>query len=100
RTQREELSRRIELEVRQTYDAARVASQATRTASDRVTAARRAFELVARRREEGLASQVEFIDARTAYTRAELNEILTRYRYAMRWVALERAAAMREVSED
>ena len=100
RTQREELSRRIELEVRQTYDAARVASQATRTASDRVAAARRAFELVARRREEGLASQVEFIDARSAYTRAELNEILTRYSYAMRWVALERAAALRDVSED
>lgn len=100
RTQREELSRRIELEVRQTYDAARVASQATRTASDRVAAARRAFELVARRREEGLASQVEFIDARSAYTRAELNEILTRYSYAMRWVALERAAALRDVSAD
>jgi outer membrane protein len=99
RTQREEVARRIELEVRQSYDAARVASRAITTAADRVAAARRAFELVARRREEGLASQVEFIDARTAYTRAELNEILTRYSYAMRWVDLERAAALRDLDD-
>ena len=31
-------------------------------------------------------------------TRAELNEIITRYAYAMRWVELERAAALRELS--
>jgi len=97
RTQRTEIARRIELQVRQTYDAARVARGAMGTAADRLAAARRAFELVARRREEGIASQIEFIDARTAYTRAELNEILTRYAYATRWVDLERAAALREL---
>ena len=99
RTQREELARRIELEVRQSYDAARVAGSARVTAADRLAAARRAFELVARRRDEGLASQVEFIDARTAYTSAELNEVITRYAYAIRWVDLERAAALRSVDE-
>lgn len=99
RTQREELARRVELEVRQSHDAARVAHRAMGTAADRVAASRRAFELVARRRDEGLASQVEFIDARTAYTRAALNEIITRYTYAMRWVELERAAALRNVDE-
>ena len=97
RTQRDEIARRIELEVRQSYDAARVAGSARVTAADRLAAARRAFELVARRRDEGLASQVEFIDARTAYTSAELNEVITRYAYAIRWVDLERAAALREV---
>ena len=97
RTQREDVARRIELEVRQAYDAAQVASRARVTAADRLAAARRAFELVARRRDEGLANQVEFIDARTTYTTAELNEVITRYAYAIRWVDLERAAALREV---
>ena len=95
RTQREEIAQRIELEVRQSYDAARVASRARATAADRLAAARRAFEIVARRRDEGLANQVEFIDARTAYTNAELNDVITRYAYVVRWVDLERAAALR-----
>ena len=97
RTQREEIAQRIELEVRQSYDAARVASRARATAADRLAAARRAFEIVARRRDEGLANQVEFIDARTAYTNAELNDVITRHAYVVRWVDLERAAALRSV---
>lgn len=99
RTQREELARRIELEVRQAYDGVRVARSAIATATARRIAAERAFELISRRRDEGLASQAEFIDARTAHTSAGLNEIITRYGYAMQWVELERAAALRALGE-
>ena len=99
RTQRDELARRIELEVRQTYDAARVAQRAMTSASARRIAATRAFELVSRRRDAGLVSPMEFIDARTARTSAELNEIITRYGYATKWVELERAAALRPLDE-
>jgi outer membrane protein TolC len=95
RVARREAERRIELDVRQTYDALEVARSAIGTAQDRVAAARRSFELVTRRHAEGMASQLEFIDARTAYTRAELNLILTRQSYAVRAAELERAAALR-----
>jgi hypothetical protein len=44
-----------------------------------------------------MASQIEFIDARTAYTRAELNLILTRQSSAVRAAQLERAAALRVI---
>jgi outer membrane protein TolC len=98
RTRRTEIARSVELQVRQSYEAAVVARRAMATATDRLAAARRAFELVARRRDEGIASQLELLDARDAFTRAELNEIITRYAYAMRWVELERAAALRELS--
>jgi outer membrane protein TolC len=97
RVQRAELERRIELQVRQTHHAAEVARQAITTAEDRLAAARRTFQLVARKYEEGMSPQVELIDARTTYTRAELNLILTRYAYAARRVELERAAALREM---
>jgi outer membrane protein TolC len=88
----------VRLDVRQAYDAAVVARDAIATAEARLAAARRSFELVRRRYEEGLASQVEFLDARTAYTSAELNRVATAYRYAIRYVDLERAAALRDLT--
>lgn len=94
RLARRDLERRVELDVRQAYDAERVARAAILTAQDRVAAAQRGFELVSRRHAEGLASQIEFIDARTAATRAALNLILTRQSYAVRRADLERAAAL------
>jgi outer membrane protein TolC len=97
RVARQDLERRIELDVRQAYDAARVARSSIGTAQDRLAAAKRSFELVSRRYDEGMASQVEFIDARAAYTRAGLNLILTRQSYATRCADLERAAALRSL---
>ena len=94
---RTEVARRSELDVRQADVALPVARAGIGTARDRVAAARRSFELVTRRHAEGMASQIEFIDARTAYTRAELNLILTRQSYAVRAAELERAAALRVI---
>jgi outer membrane protein TolC len=96
RTRREEAERQVELQVRQAHQSARVARSAISTAQDRVEAARRTYQLVARKYQEGMAAQVELVDARTSYTSAELNLILTRYAYAARRVELERAAALRE----
>lgn len=97
RTRRDEVERQIELQVRQAHQSAMVARGAIATAQDRVEAARRTYQLVARKYQEGMAAQVELVDARTAYTSAELNLILTRYAYAARRVELERAAALREL---
>ena len=60
-----------------------------------VETAERTFDLVHRRYEEGVASQIEFLDARTQLTNAELNRALTAHRYAIRYFDLERAAALR-----
>ena len=98
RLARTELEDLVRLDVRQAYDAAVVARDAIATADARLAAARRSFELVRRRYEEGLASQVEFLDARTAFTSAELNRVATAYRYAIRYVDLERAAALRDLT--
>jgi outer membrane protein TolC len=97
RLTRRDLERRIELDVRQAYDAVQVARAAIVTAQDRSAAAQRGFELVARRHAEGLASQIEYIDARTSATRAALNLIVTRQSYAVRRADLERAAALRSL---
>jgi len=95
RTFRQDLAERIEVEIRTAYGDAAVAWSAIATADTRLVAARRTFELVRRRYEEGAASSIEFVDARTTYTNAQLNRVLTGYGYAVRWVELERAAALR-----
>jgi len=91
---RRELEQRVELDVRTAHQAAEVARQAITTARDRLASARRTFELVERRYAQGAAALVEYLDARTTYTSAGLNEILTTYDFYQRCVELERAAGL------
>jgi outer membrane protein TolC len=100
RTQRLELERQIALEVRQAHETAEVAHASIATADARLASAAQSYRLAARRYAEGLASLVEFIDARTTYTNAGLNLILTTYDYYVRRVELDRAAALYPVSLD
>jgi outer membrane protein TolC len=99
RLRRAELEDLIRLDVRQAYGAARVARTAIATADARQDAAQRTFDLVRRRYEEGLATPLEFLDARTTLTDARLNQVISVYRYALRYVELERAAALRELPQ-
>lgn len=96
---RREIERAIRMEVENAYDGVATARATVNTAADRLAAAERAFSLVQRRLGEGLASQIEFIDARTAYTSAAINEIIARFTFATRVVELERAAALRSLPE-
>ncbi len=97
RIARQDAGQRVVAEVRNAHEAARVAHEAIGTAEARAEAARRAFTLVRRRYEEGSASPVELVDARTSFTNSESNQLLTLYRYAIRRVELERAAALRDL---
>jgi outer membrane protein len=91
---REDAARGIALAVRVAHDAALVSRTAIATATDRLTAATRTFELVQRRYGEGLAAQLELLDARTALTTAELKHLITTYDFYQRVVEFERAAAL------
>ena len=95
RLQRADLEREIALQVHSAYGAVHAAHSAVGSAVEREAAARRNWELVRRRGEQGAASALDVLDARTTWTRAALNLILTRYDDATRWVELERVAALR-----
>jgi len=90
-----EADRQIALDVRTAYDAVTVARQSLVSAAARLEASRRAFTLVDKRFGEGLASHLEWSDARAQLTASELNLVMTRYASAARVVDLERAAALR-----
>jgi outer membrane protein TolC len=100
RLAREATEVQVEREVRSALDAVDVAQRSITAAEARLAAARRTFDLVSRRYEEGLAPHLEYSDARTNYTTAEINAALTRYAWAARLVELERAAAIRVLERE
>jgi outer membrane protein TolC len=99
RLARRDAAERIAVEAHNAWDAADVAHDALATSRERAEAARRTWTMVRRRYEEGGASPLELSDARTQLTNAESNQVITLYRYALRRVDLERAAALRDLPE-
>ncbi len=93
----EEIAQQIRLEVQQAFDRLTTAHDSLATASARADAARAAFRIASRKRDEGVISQVEFIDARSALTSAELNHNVTRFDVLARRAELEYATSTGEI---
>ena len=77
--QRQQLAARIDLEIQQASDGLRSAADSVRTANARAEAAHAAFTIAHRRRDAGMATPLEFLDARSELTGADLNRSLTYY---------------------
>jgi outer membrane protein TolC len=90
---RDEMTQQIQLEVQQALDALETSSDSLTTADARAQAAHAAFRIASRKRDEGVTSQVEFIDARSSLTGAELNLNLTRFEVLARQAELDYATA-------
>ena len=75
------------------FDRLQTARDSLATAAARAEAARAAFRIASRKRDEGVINQVEFIDARSTLTRAELNHNLTRFNVLARRAELEYATS-------
>jgi len=91
---RQEVAQRIALEVRQSHDSLRSADSALATAEARLDAAAAAFRIAARKRDAGVISQVEFLDARSTLTNAELNRNLTQFEFLIRKAELDFAVGI------
>ncbi|HEY5754502.1 MAG TPA: TolC family protein [Steroidobacter sp.] len=98
--QQEEIAQQIRLEVQQSYDRLTTARDSLVTAAARADAARAGFRIASRKRDEGVISQVEFIDARSTLTGAELNHNLTRFNVLARRAELEYATSTGEIPLD
>jgi outer membrane protein len=89
--QREDVAQQIALEVEQADADVRAAVSALGTAHARRDAAREGFKIAAKKRDAGVITQVEFLDARTTLTSAELNYTLTQFDLLTRRAELEYA---------
>ena len=92
-TQLDELTQQVQLEVQQSLDRLNTSADSLATADARAEAARAAFRIASRKRDEGAISQVEFIDARSSLTGAELNLNVTRFAVLARQADLDYATA-------
>ena len=83
----------VQLEVQQALDRLNTAADSLATADARAEAARAGFRIASRKRDEGVINQVEFIDARSTLTGAEINLNLTRFALLARHAELDYATA-------
>ena len=90
-TQRLQLAQQIALEVQQALDRLQTSEASLQVAEARAAAARAAFRIAGRKRDEGVISQVEFLDARTSLTAAELNLSAVRFELLARQADLDYA---------
>jgi outer membrane protein TolC len=94
RTGLEELVTHVRLKVQEAYRAVIVAGKTIQSSGERLAAEKKSFEIIRKKYENGLVSQIEFIETRTSLTDAEVHHILYRYDYHIRLAELEEAAAL------
>jgi outer membrane protein TolC len=98
-TRRDEVEAQVELEVRDAHRSLMVAKQNVATSTAETRSAIQSFNIVNRKFEEGVAAQVEFIDARTAMTSAEASRIIAVYNYLRSYAEFERVTALYPIPE-
>ena len=95
--QEQQLIEQIKLEVRQAYDNCESALQQIEVARDRRQSAKSSFDMVRKKYEQGMASQIEFLDARSQFTNAGINAIIAHYNFFICRAELERISAQRKI---
>jgi outer membrane protein TolC len=98
--QQDEIAQQIRLEVQLSSSNLQTARDSLATAGARAEAAQAAFRIASRKRDEGVINQVEFIDARSTLTGAELNHTLTRFNVLARRAELEYATSTGDLPLD
>lgn len=74
-----ELQKRIVLQMTESFREFELSRQSLSTARLREVSSEEAFKIIDRKFKEGIASQIEFIDARTSLTQSKVNRIVTEY---------------------
>jgi outer membrane protein TolC len=89
----------IDLDVQRARDSLMTAADSMITAQARFEAAEAGFQIASRKRDAGSISQVEFLDARSTLTGAELNRNLTRFEWLSRNADLAFASATEPLAQ-
>jgi outer membrane protein TolC len=101
RAARDLAAQQVRLEVQQAFESLTVADASLETARKRTEAAAGSFRISSRKRDLGQINQAEFIDARRAYTDAQLNLTRVRTEFLGRIAELEYAiGAPRRVAQE
>ncbi len=88
-----ELQQQIQLQVDNAWHSLVAARKAMHAAADEEIAAGKAFRLMSRKYELGMANYVEYLDSRTNMTSARLRNIIAKYDYLIELAEYERVTA-------
>jgi outer membrane protein len=92
-TKGEELKRQIELEIERIYDNLIVARKTINVTQQQIESTEASFKIVRKKYEEGIAAQVEYLDAQTILTSAAINAIITKYDFFIIYAEFEKITA-------
>ncbi len=87
---RNEVEQQIGLQVIEAYYDLIAAKKAIASSEDQLEFSKKAFRLVNKKYNQGQSNLLEYIDARTTMTNAEINQILTGYDYLVKFANFER----------
>ena len=93
-TKEEEIKNQIELQVERIFDNLAVARKTIDVAEQQVESAQASFKIIRKKYEEGIAAQVEYLDAQTTLTNAAINAVISRYDYYITYAEFERIIAL------
>jgi outer membrane protein TolC len=96
-TQYDEAENRVKLEVFNLYYEVEAVEKAIIAAQQEKLSASKSFEIINKKYNEGQASLIQFIDARTTMTSAEFNVIIATYDYKIKYAEFERAVCLYEL---
>jgi outer membrane protein TolC len=88
---------RIRIQAHDAWESVRVTEKSLAAARERLTAARKSFELIDRMYREGMAPQIEVLNARNSLTQAEVNAAVCEYDCHIRFAELEKVIAVRTI---
>jgi outer membrane protein len=93
-TRLEETRKQIELQVITTLNELLTAEKGIAAAETRLMNAKEGFRLMNKKYEQGQASLIEYLDARTNMTQAEVNLIISRFSYLSSYAELEKVSTV------
>lgn len=99
-TQLEEAERQIRLETIQAHYDLIASAESVDASKEELKSASNAFRMIRRKYSEGQATLIEFMDARTAMTQAEMQLIISRYDFHIKYAELERVACLYPIEND
>jgi outer membrane protein len=99
-TKKLEVSRQIQLEVREAYYNLMVSLKSIQSAQDRLNSAMKSFEIVNKKYEVGMIPQVQYLDTRNNWIQAEVNHTVTIFDYHIRQAEFERVVALYDLDKE
>jgi outer membrane protein TolC len=93
-TQLEEAEKQVRLETIGAHFDVIASAESVKASSEELLSARNAFKVINRRYSEGQSTLIEFIDARSTMTQAEMLLIISKYDFHIKYAELERVACL------